>query len=392
MKLIDAIKKVFSPGYQTYSGSSIFKLFQAKATNYSGQEALDAYKNSLYVYACVNKRAKKVGELINFYVQNPKTGKPIDDSILKVLNKPNKYQTKNEFFELYQTYKDLVGITYIHLIRANENSPVREMYLLNPVNVKMVMNEDNTDIDHFTYTTSKGGEKRIDASDVLFSSHPSPFNQLLGMSPIQPTSISVDTEKQLSMYQYSVLQNGGRIEGILTFDSIQNMTEEQMRKIKQDFKTKYAGSDNAGEPLVLYGGGDYKNLGLTPSELSFIESKRFTREDILLAYGVPKEILGLTDDASRANAQESNRMFIRDVIKPEIENIINKFNEFVLPENKKLYCIDPTPQNTEEILKKIETGKHFLTINEKRALLGLEPVDDGDTIYVPFNETPLGSV
>lgn len=377
---------------------------------WASKARIDSYATSVYVHAAVKKRAEKFAQLINFTLRDRRTGNEVDDAdnwILNLLAKPNPYQTKNEFFELYQTYKDLSGSVFVYLLRvgggendnpfSNQAGEVKEMHLLAPDKVTVMVSAESGLPEFYKYSDSKGGETVYSANDIIATFYPNPLefasDRFKGFSSLMPLAKRVETEKQLIDYQYNILKNGGKVEGILKFKT-EVLSETQIDEIKQSYDRQFAEAKKSGRPLVLYGDTEYEKVGQTSEELAYLESLKMTRDDVLMVYGVPKSILGLTDDISRANGAEANAMFIKDTIKPLIENCVSKFDEFLVPDEWELDFVDPTPDDVELILKKIDSGtnNHYLTINERRELMGLEPRADGDQILVPFNLVPMDNV
>ena len=57
----------------------------------------------------------------------------------------------------------------------------------------------------------------------------------------------------------------------------------------------------AGRPLLLEGGLDWKPLSLTPKDMDFIEAKNVAAREIALAIGVPPMLLGIPGDNTYSN-------------------------------------------------------------------------------------------
>ena len=359
-----------------------------------GKSQLSVYSTSLYVYVCVKARAKKVAELLDFKLKNKNSDKEVENSkLLDVLNKPNKYQTKEEFFERYQTYKDITGSVFIYVIRKGElnDGDVQEMHLLKPNTMKIKLDKDKTAIVGFETTDPNAPKKTYLPNEIIFSLSPNPISPLTGLSPLMPGAMTITTEKQLCEYQSSILRNGGKVEGIFTFET-DVLTKDQVKEMRERYKEDYAEAKRSGLPLFLGGKSKYDNLGLSPSELSYLASSKVNKDDITVLYQVPKTILGLTDGVQKGNYEETEKMFIKNTIYPEIKNLVAKLNSLSKPEEL-LYSPDPTPEDTENTNSIIESGSthHYMTINEMRELQGLEPRTDGDVILVPFNLVELGA-
>jgi len=88
------------------------------------------------------------------------------------------------------------------------------------------------------------------------------------------------------------------------------------------------------------------------------------------------------------------RIFLRETIKPLLENLTAKLDLALFEEAIDLTFVDPTPEDSEALLSRLKAGHEVnaLTINEKREVLGFDPISDGDVILVPFSSTTLESV
>jgi len=117
-----------------------------------------------------------------------------------------------------------------------------------------------------------------------------------------------------------------------------------------------------------------------------------TFNDILAAFGVPKPILAQTDGVNYANAKSAKDIFLSETIKPLLTNLVDKLNEYLVPDDLTLTFVDPTPKDEEIKLKSIESGikNYYMTINEARQMQGFDPLPDGDVVMTPFNLVPLG--
>lgn len=386
-KIVDKIKG------KSFHGS-VFTNFGQTKLNWDTSRYLNTYADSVYVYACISKRAQKVGQ-IEF--QLFRGDKEIStDPILELLYKPNKMQSKNEFFELYQIYKDLAGSAFIYVMR--EGTKIQELHNLRPDRVTELRSEVDGSILGYKYKVGPK-EFKFKPEEIIASHYPSPLQQIGGHSPIQSARTVIDTEVQLETYQNRVLKNGGRVEGIITH-KVENLTQDQIDAMKREFEDKYSGAENSGKPLVLYGGIEYKNIGLTPTELSYIDSKKFMRGDILSVFGVPLPIIDQSDvGALGSNGYDAAlRIFLSETVKPLHDNLVQKLNEFLVPKELELRSVDPSPDDVEKKLKIVESGikNYYMTQNEARELMGFGEMSNGNSILLPFNlttqSTPTNSV
>lgn len=385
--------RIFKEKVKLKSLSTYFGLSRNGKLNWNTTECLEAYEINSYVFACIDKRAEKVGSIEFKLERNDEEVEK--DAIINLLYKPNDYQVKEQFFKEWQTFKDLTGLAIIRKERGSElSTKVKALHNLNPRFITL----QNTDFDEYGRITKlhyanpyTNSNEEILAKDLIISMRKGLINPLRPFSLIMAGAIIIDTAKQLGIYQNNVLKNGGKIEGILSFTD--ELDDAQREQIKKEFEKNYAGSENAGKPLLLEGGATYQNLGLTPTELGYATSIGLSKSDILMITGVPKAIVAQTDDVNYANAKTAKDIFLSETIKPLLKELVNVLNEDLelVPKEYELTFEDPTPEDIELKLKQIDNGKNngYLTINEMRDLAGYDELPNGDVILVPFGLQPI---
>jgi len=345
----------------------------------AGGRAFNAYKNNLVVFSAVNKRAEKVGQ-IQFQLFRGET-EITSNPILDLLERPNEYQSKNEFFELYQKMKDLTGSVFVWKYGIKNGLP-ESLYVLRSDKMKIHATTEG-DIKSFEYKIDNGKVITFEPDDILFSQYADPAEHLAFSAVGLPLagSSAISTYTQLDVYQENLLRNGGKVDGIIKIPA-DSITKDDLDALKESFSAERAGADKAGLPYFLYGGMEYEDLGKTPKELSFTETRKDLRDDIAMLFGVPKVLLGQTENVNYGSAEVAHQIFLRETIKPLLDNLVQKLNYFLVPEPYDLRYIDPTPDNIDEKLKIAENASRFnwLTPNEVRKLMGFEEIEGGDEL------------
>lgn len=353
----------------------------------SAGQALGLFQTSLYLQKGIAKRGEKVGET-QFILKNRKTGDIIEKhEILDLLDQPNPAMTGDQFWKLATEYKDATGFVVIRK-KVNdsafaERKKVQELEVLNSQRTTINYSADKTAIESFTYTTLGGKQENIPFDDCIYWYTPDLKHELEGMSIITAGLYSVLTEREMGLYQSSVLQNGGAVDSILSFKN--NLTKDQLKEIKDGYKREHGDVKGAGLPMILGGDAQYTKLSLNPQELDFIASKGLMIDDIVAITGVPKAIMGLTSGETFSNADVAYRIFLRETIRPIVRDLVNVLDWRLVPEEYDLDFVDPTPEDVDQKLKKLEVGDKVqaLTTNEKRDMLGLEEIQGGDEITTP---------
>jgi HK97 family phage portal protein len=388
--MFNAIKSLFT--------KSVYGLYKSTdrvggTFTWSKGKSLSLYEKSLYTNKAIAKRAEKVGQVE--FVLTDRKGKKVENEWTKLLDRPNAYMTGDQFWRTVQKYYDIVGFACIHM-NYGENQVFRtgkvpqSLEVLRSDMIEIVYNADRTEIVAFRYTPEGGTTTDYHPDDIVYLYNPDPRYLLQGESLLSSAIRAIETEVQISEYHANILRNGGRLETI--FKVKDPLGAGQIDKLKEQYRDKYSEARRAGEPLFLGGDIDIEKTSMSPQELAYLDTKVSTLDDIAIATGVPKAILGVTTGETFSNADASIRIFLRETIKPLMDNLVNVLDWRLIPDEFELSFVDPTPEDQEQKMAMLKTANDInaVTLNEKREMLGLEPIKDGDTIYAPFNLSPLG--
>ncbi|WP_084756016.1 phage portal protein [Candidatus Paracaedibacter symbiosus] len=354
------------------------------------QLADEGYQKNVIVYRCVNLITRGISSIP--WLLYDRDAEVERHPILELLHVPNPRQAGSAFMESLMGHLLLSGNAYIQAIFDGDNLPC-ELYPLRPDRMKVIPGESGTPL-AYEYTVDNA--KRYLNCDreqgnvaVLHFKHFHPLNDWYGMSPIEAAARSIDQHNVVAEHNLSLLQNGGRPSGALMFRPSPNgtpLTDSQREGLREDIKNIYEGSTNAGKVLVLEGDFDWKEMGLSPKDLDFIEGKNLSAREIAQAFGVPPILVGIPGDATFANYKEARYHLWEDTIVPLIESIVAELNLWLCPffdKNLRLgYDLDSIPAlalRREATWNKISTS-NFLTINEKRQAVGYSPIPGGDIL------------
>ena len=150
------------------------------------------------------------------------------------------------------------------------------------------------------------------------------------------------------------------------------LSESQFARLKQELESAYQGPENAGRPMVLEGGLDWKQMSYSPKEMDFIAARDGAAREVALAFGVPPMLLGIPGDNTFANYAEANRTFWRQTVLPlaarTAEALSNWIGEGVAL-GYDLDQVDALSAEREALWARV-TAADFLTAEEKRRAVG----------------------
>jgi HK97 family phage portal protein len=216
-----------------------------------------------------------------------------------------------------------------------------------------------------------------------------PLDDHYGLPPIGAAMVSLDVHNAATAWNKALLDNGARPSGALVYSGAQGLSDEQFERLRRELEDGYQGVRNAGRPLLLEGGLDWKAMALTPKDMDFIEAKLMAAREIALAFGVPPMLLGVPGEATYANYQEASRALWRQTIIPLAQRIADALGTWLLPawgdELSLALDLDQVSalHGEREALWDRVNRADVLTVNEKRAALGYQPLEGGDVLGFP---------
>jgi len=154
------------------------------------------------------------------------------------------------------------------------------------------------------------------------------------------------------------------------------MSDAQFERLKKELADQYQGTANAGRPLLLEGGLDWKAMSLSPKDMDFMEAKHSAAREIALAFGVPPMLLAIPGDNTYSNYQEANRVFWRQTVLPLGNRIAAALTQWLAPACGAGLALAVDTDRIEALsgdraaLWERVTKAPFLTVNEKRAATG----------------------
>jgi HK97 family phage portal protein len=210
------------------------------------------------------------------------------------------------------------------------------------------------------------------ASPVLHLTLPHPIDDHYGLSAMEAAAQAIDIHNEASRWNKAARPSGALV---YAADGA-TMTDEQFGRLKRELEEGFQGAANAGRPLLLEGGLDWKPLSLSPKDMDFIELKNVAAREIALAFGVPPLLLGLAGDNTHANYAEANRAFWRQTIAPLVRKTAAALSLWLSQHLAADVSLTPdfdgvdAMADTREPLWRAITAADFLTADEKRAALG----------------------
>ena len=359
-------------------------------------EGLDEYRG--WVYACVRAISEKVSTLeltLNQRMTDGTTEPVTEHPVLDLLRDVNPFMTWRDLLVTTQSYLELEGTAPWWVYRPKAGGPPEAIWPIRPDHVSVIPDPVKV-LAGFVYKLGNQTIK-IDPENMVLIKEFNPKELFKGLGTTYAAASAINADNYARDWNRDFFKNGARVDGIIYKDG--NMTQAEYKEIKDKWRDQYQGLGKSHRTAVLGGGLKYEAMGMSQADMDFVNLRTFSRDEILALYRVPKTVLGVTDGtATRATAETTEYVFMKETIKPKMQKLVEILNEYILP----MYGIDtdemfftftdPVPQNQELALQKYANGlvNGWMSPNEVRSLEGLPPVENGDAVMTTFSAVPLG--
>ncbi len=325
-----------------------------------------------------------------------------DHPVASLIWRANPYESWERVMLRADAFFCLSGNAFVERVMVGEDTP-QEVYAHRPERVTIKLNETSGVPAKFVYTVgSKEKTFPIDPvtgrSDMLHIKTFHPLDDLYGFATIESAACEIDIYNQGAKWNQRLLQRDARPGMVYTL--IGQVSDEQFSDLERQINAKYAGAENSGRSIVITGeqGTKAEPYQLTPMEMDWRESMLAVARHICMAFGVPPMLIGIPGESTFANYREARLAFWESVVLWHLNMFRAELNTWFFPEEDDPhfldYVLDEVPAmefRREKLFERLQ-AVDFLTLNEKRAMIGKPEMEGGDVILVPGTHVPLSDM
>lgn len=247
------------------------------------------------VYACVRIISGAVATIplqLKRWV-NPVTRQDASDHPLwqVIGRKPNRWQTPSQFRRMQQAHLLLRGNAYALIVRSIGR--VIELVPMHPDQVKCDQLADLSLV--YTYTR-KDGRKIVLPQNEVFHLVGLTLDGVHGVSPLTYARETIGLALAQEEHGSNTFKNGARISNVLSHPH--KLGAEGLKFLQASLEQFRAGGENEGKDLILEEGMEVKPLAMTAEDAQWIESRKFSRTEIAMFFGVPPHMIGDTEKST----------------------------------------------------------------------------------------------
>jgi|GEM_PF-796481 HK97 family phage portal protein len=353
--------------------------------------AEEGFRKNVIAYRCVMQIATAAAAVP--WVLYDEQGNELDTHpLLTLLAHPNPMQDGITFMESLYANLQIFGNAYVEAIRPNELSAPVELYALRPDRMKVIPGATGLP-QGYQYNvngqvTNWPADPLTGASNILHLKQFHPLDDWYGLAPMEAALQSIDQHNASGAWNQALLNQGARPSGALVYapkdGSPASLSDDQIHRLREEMGQLYQGDRNAGRPLILEGGLDWREMSLSPKDMDWLSGRNNAARDIALAFGVPSQLIGLPEAQTYANVAQARLAFYEETVLPQITRVIAGIDHWLCPMYRDKPELDFDPDSISALTdkrqaqwSKIQNAK-FLTRNERRQAAGYAPVPGGD--------------
>ncbi len=309
-----------------------------------------------------------------------------DHPLLDLLRRPNPVHSGSELVEALIAHLHISGNGWLK-VSLSDGLPA-ELHVLRPEHVRVITDDDGWPV-AWEYTASTRPLRLVrEPGDplppLMHMRLFSPLSDTAGLSPFAACARAVDIHNAAAGWSKALLDNAARPSGALVYRGEgPGLAPEQFERLRKELSEAYSGALNAGRPMVLEGGLEWTPLSHAPRDMEHIELRHAAAREIALAFGVPPMLLGIPGDNTYSNYSEANRAFWHQTVLPLASRLAEAMTNWLSPAyetplrlSHDADAIDALRGEREALWKRLNEAS-FMTTNEKRAAVGLPPLEEG---------------
>lgn len=363
--------------------------------------ATEAYQRNVVAFQAIDRVGRAAASVKWTFWSGDK--EVTDTPFQALLADPNPVMNQAQYIQTLIGYWLLSGNRYQE--RVLIGSEPRELYPMRPDRMSVLPGADGLPAG-YQYDLN-GNKHRWDMSrpdfdcDILHERTFNPLDDWYGMSPIMAGAYAIDQHNEGMNLSKSLLQNSARPSGALVVQkdgsgNYGSLPDEEFNRLKSQLEDQFQGTTNAGRPMVLEGGLDWRQMGMSPADMDSLETRYAAARDVCLAFGVPPLLMNIPGDSTYSNYKEARGAFWEDTVIPLCTQLAEGWTRWLGPQFGGLAVkpdFDDIPAVAEKRSEMWDMADKAtdLTIDERRAIKGYEPLPGGHgaVLLVSANQISL---
>lgn len=277
------------------------------------------------------------------------------------------------------------GNSYTRVFR-NNNGDVVNLVVLDPQTVTVKRSAIGRKI-----FIVDGEANALTSEDIVHITDLIQPGALTGLSRVERLKEALGLSSAMQTFAARFFGSGATTQGIIEFPG--NLTPDQAKNLRDGFDSAHRGFRRAHKTGVLSGGATYKQTTVPNDAAQFLESRRFSVEEIARAFNIPLSMMGVPGTQSYASVEQNAIQFVTHTLRPYIEKLEWAYSR-LLPTSEAFikFSVDGLLRgdfNSRINGYSVGLQAGFMSVNDVRKLEDMTPAEGGDQYRVPLANIAL---
>lgn len=237
---------------------------------------------------------------------------------------------------------------------------------------------------YYTIRLTSGVLMEVSVDDMFVMKDLNPIDPFRrGMGQAEPLADEIETDEYAAKFQKRFFYNDATPNLII---GMPKSTEEQRKRFRAEWLERFKGMFKSHGVATVNGEVTVNKIGESMKDMDMVNGRVFIRNAVLEHFGVPREIMGITESSNRATSEAAQFIYAQNVLMPNLKRREEAINQQLLPyfgEDLVWRFDDIVPRNQEFDKAKGIDGWNagLLTKDEARELLDMPPAKVGGDVY-----------
>lgn len=265
-----------------------------------------------------------------------------------------------------------------------EKDPAGRPAELWPVPTHWVMMTPYLGHPYYTVKTTSGSIMEVSVDDMFVMKDINPLDPFLrGLGQAEAIADEVEIDEYAAQFQKRFFYNDATPNIIV---SMPGSSDEQRKRFRAEWLERFKGVFKSHGIATTGGDISIQKVAESMKDMDMVNGRTFIRNATLEHFGVPREIMGITESSNRATSEAAQYIYAQNVLMPRLRRREEAINQQLLPmfgEGLLWRYDDIVPRNQEfDKMKGIDGwNAGLLTKDEARELLDMPPAEVGGDVY-----------
>ena len=283
-------------------------------------------------------------------------------------------------WRLLEIYLKLKGEGYFIMERDEFGRPAE----LWPVPTHWVQMTPYQGFPYYTVRITNGQLMEVPVDDMFVMKDLDPYDPFKrGLGQSEALADEIETDEYAAKFQKRFFFNDATPNIII---GMPKSTEEQRKRFLAEWMQRFKGVFQSHGVATVNGDVTVNKIGESMKDMDMVNGRTFLRNAALEHYGVPREIMGITESSNRATSEAAQFIYAQNVLMPILRRREEAINHQLIPwfgDDLVWHFDDIVPRN-QEFDKAVGLdgwNAGLLTKDEAREKLGMPPCKVGGDVY-----------